>query len=281
MHVLKAEADDIFCGTPPLAFTSASAACCSFRCAIGAATLLLEQATPPHLLRRDRALPAPRSSFTAPTAYRAMHGMLAQARRVEPAQVRAPPARPCPRATFEACGSEATGIQHHRRHRRDRDAAHLHQRRGRRDPARAPPGKVGARLRGQGRRRRGARSVPPARWAAGGAGPDRLPLPRQRSRRQRTYVQNGWNLTGDSYVQDEDGYYWYQARTDDMIISAGYNIAGPEVEDGAAAAHRQWPNARWSACRTRSAGRSSRPSWCCGDGASRGAGAGRRSCRTS
>jgi len=49
--------------------------------------------------------------------------------------------------------------------------------------------------------------------------------------RQATYVQNGWNLTGDAYLMDEDGYYWYQSRTDDMIISAGYNIAGPEVED--------------------------------------------------
>jgi len=48
--------------------------------------------------------------------------------------------------------------------------------------------------------------------------------------RQRNYVQNGWNLTGDAYVMDQDGYFWYQARTDDMIISAGYNIAGPEVE---------------------------------------------------
>jgi len=48
--------------------------------------------------------------------------------------------------------------------------------------------------------------------------------------RQRAYVQDGWNLTGDSYVMDADGYFWYQARTDDMIISAGNNIAGPEVE---------------------------------------------------
>jgi 2-aminobenzoate-CoA ligase len=48
--------------------------------------------------------------------------------------------------------------------------------------------------------------------------------------RQRKYVENGWNITGDTYVQDADGYFWYQARSDDMIISAGYNIAGPEVE---------------------------------------------------
>jgi 2-aminobenzoate-CoA ligase len=49
--------------------------------------------------------------------------------------------------------------------------------------------------------------------------------------RQSDYVHEGWNLTGDAYLRDDDGYYWFQARTDDMIISAGYNIAGPEVED--------------------------------------------------
>jgi 2-aminobenzoate-CoA ligase len=49
--------------------------------------------------------------------------------------------------------------------------------------------------------------------------------------RQLDYVQRGWNLTGDAYLVDEDGFFWYQSRTDDMIVSAGYNIAGPEVED--------------------------------------------------
>jgi 2-aminobenzoate-CoA ligase len=48
--------------------------------------------------------------------------------------------------------------------------------------------------------------------------------------RQKQYVRNGWNLTGDTYLVDEDGYFWFQARADDMIISGGYNIAGPEVE---------------------------------------------------
>jgi 2-aminobenzoate-CoA ligase len=49
--------------------------------------------------------------------------------------------------------------------------------------------------------------------------------------RQATYVQDGWNITGDTYTRDADGYFWFQARSDDMIISAGYNIAGPEVEE--------------------------------------------------
>jgi 2-aminobenzoate-CoA ligase len=48
--------------------------------------------------------------------------------------------------------------------------------------------------------------------------------------RQAGYVQNGWNVTGDTYRLDEDGYFWFVARSDDMIISAGYNISGPEVE---------------------------------------------------
>jgi 2-aminobenzoate-CoA ligase len=49
--------------------------------------------------------------------------------------------------------------------------------------------------------------------------------------RQRAYVSGGWNFTGDTYIRDADGYFWYQARSDDMIVSAGYNIAGPEVEE--------------------------------------------------
>ncbi|MGZ4613663.1 MAG: AMP-binding enzyme, partial [Kineosporiaceae bacterium] len=48
--------------------------------------------------------------------------------------------------------------------------------------------------------------------------------------RQLTYVRDGWNYTGDAFLRDADGYYWFQARADDMIISSGYNIAGPEVE---------------------------------------------------
>jgi 2-aminobenzoate-CoA ligase len=49
--------------------------------------------------------------------------------------------------------------------------------------------------------------------------------------RQSDYVQGDWNVTGDTYRADEDGYFWYVARSDDMIISAGYNIAAPEVEN--------------------------------------------------
>ena len=70
--------------------------------------------------------------------------------------------------------------------------------------------------------------------------------------RQLQYVQNGWNITGDTYHQDTDGYFWFQARSDDMILSSGYNIAGPEVE--AALLHTQRSrNAPWWAHQTRHA----------------------------
>ena len=49
--------------------------------------------------------------------------------------------------------------------------------------------------------------------------------------RQSGYVRDGWNYPGDAFLQDEDGYYFYQARADDMIITSGYNVGGPEVED--------------------------------------------------
>jgi 2-aminobenzoate-CoA ligase len=52
-----------------------------------------------------------------------------------------------------------------------------------------------------------------------------------RDDRQLSYVAGGWNFTGDTYVRDAEGYFWYQARSDDIIVSSGYNIAGPEVEE--------------------------------------------------
>ena len=79
--------------------------------------------------------------------------------------------------------------------------------------------------------------------------------------RQGDYVQNGWNVTGDAYLMDGDGYFFYQARTDDMIISAGYNIAGPEVE-GALLAHPAVAECGVVGCAGRRARhRSSRPTW--------------------
>ena len=133
-----------------------------------------------------------------------------------------------PAATWQAW-RDATGIAHRRRHRRDRDDAHLHLRRAATTsaparPARRCPAIVATVLdddgTADGRRHRPAR----------GQGPDRLPLSRRRAPGAIT-SQDGWNVTGDTYRQDEDGYFWYVARSDDMIVSSGYNIAAPEVEN--------------------------------------------------
>ena len=81
-------------------------------------------------------------------------------------------------------------------------------------------------------------------------------------RRQTNYVRNGWNVTGDAYVMDADGYFWFQARSDDMIISSGYNIAGPEVES-VMLTHPAVAECGVVGASTPSAARSSRPTWCC------------------
>jgi 2-aminobenzoate-CoA ligase len=75
----------------------------------------------------------------------------------------------------------------------------------------------------------GGQPLPSRHRPARGQGPDRLPLFRRS--RQADYVQGGWNVTGDTYRQDEEGYFWFVARSDDMIVSSGYNIAAPEVEN--------------------------------------------------
>ena len=81
--------------------------------------------------------------------------------------------------------------------------------------------------------------------------------------RQRKYVIGGWNVTGDTYRQDEDGYFWFQARSDDMIVSSGYNIAGPEVEAAVLTHPARSRNAPWWVCRTkRGAWWSRRSSYC-------------------
>ena len=113
------------------------------------------------------------------------------------------------------------------RDRRDRDAPHLH--RGAEDEIR--PGATGKPVPGYEAKvlDEEGRELPPGRLGRlavrGPTGCRYL-----EDERQRKYVQNGWNITGDTYLMDEDGYFWYQARSDDMIVSAGYNIAGPEVE---------------------------------------------------
>jgi len=224
-YVLRPSPDDVFCGSPPLAFTFGLGGLLLFPLRAGAATLLLEQPTPPNLLH---AIQEHRATvcFTAPTAYRAMAD---QAKNFDLSSLRkcVSAGETLPLPTFEAW-REATGI-------RIIDGIgstemlHIF--------ISSPeeeirPGSTGRVVPGYSARIIDVEGnpVPPGtlgRLAVKGpTGCRYLDDPE----RQRGYVQDGWNLTGDTYVMDEDGYFWYQARNDDMIISSGYNIAGPEVE---------------------------------------------------
>ncbi|MEY9968767.1 2-aminobenzoate-CoA ligase [Streptacidiphilus sp. MAP12-16] len=223
-HVLKPRSDDVFAGTPPLAFTFGLGGLVVFPLHVGAATLLVEQATPEQLadLVADHGVTV---LFTAPTAYRAI---LAAG-----AADRLSGLRRCVSAgeslsagvseAFHAAtglriidGIGATEMLHVFISAADDDVR---------------PGATG-------------RPVPGYRAAvldeAGAPVPDGQPglLAVQgptgcrylSDQRQETYVRNGWNFTGDTYLRDADGYFWFVARSDDMIVSSGYNIAGPEVE---------------------------------------------------
>jgi 2-aminobenzoate-CoA ligase len=225
-YVLRADADDVFCGSPPFAFTYGLGGLVLFPMRIGASALLLEQGAPPQLLQGIEEFRAT-VSFTAPTAYRAMCGMLA-GRDISSLRKCVSAGETLPRATFDAW-HEATGI-------RIIDGIgatemlHIFISASGDDirpgaTGRAVPGYEATVVDEAGK------TVAPGtigRLAVRGPTGCRY---LGNIERQRAYVENGWNLTGDSYVLDADGYFWYQARTDDMIVSAGYNISGPEVEN--------------------------------------------------
>jgi 2-aminobenzoate-CoA ligase len=188
--------------------------------------LLLEQGAPPQLLQGIEEFRAT-ISFTAPTAYRAMCGMLA-GRDVSSLRKCVSAGETLPRATFDAW-HQATGIKII-----DGIGAtemlHIFISAAGDD---IRPGSTGRPVPGYEARvvDDAGNVVPPrtiGRLAVRGPTGCRY---LDNIERQRAYVENGWNLTGDSYVMDADGYFWYQARTDDMIVSAGYNISGPEVEN--------------------------------------------------
>ncbi len=227
-HLVKPTPDDVFIGTPPLAFTFGLGGLLVFPLRAGAATLLLEKATPDELadaIERHRATVC----FTAPTAYRAML-RAGRAESLRGLRRAVSAGEHLPESTWRDFYA-ADRRPPDRRHRLDRDAARLRLGRRRRHPARRDR-QGRPRLRGGDPRRR--RQAGAARHArpAGREGPDRLPLPRRLP--PGGVRANGWNFTGDTFLVDEDGYFYYLARKDDMIISSGYNIAGPEVEEAMA-----------------------------------------------
>lgn len=227
-HVLRATAADIFCGSPPFAFTYGLGGIVLFPMRIGASAILLEQATPPLLLDAIEKY-RPTVVFTAPTAYRAMCALLEQSKRdVTSLKKCVSAGETLPLATFEAW-KRATGISII-----DGIGAtemlHIFISAS---ESEIRPGSTGKVVPGYEARvvDDDGRPVPDGtvgklavRGPTGCRYLDNI-------ERQNAYVQKGWNLTGDSYVRDAEGYFWYQARTDDMIISAGYNISGPEVEN--------------------------------------------------
>ena len=199
---------------------------------------------------------------TAPTAYKADPARPARSRPARRAAHGGQRGRAHPAGAPGSGCATSIGLRGHRRHRRDRAAAHLHLRRGRRHQARRDR-QAGARL-----------SAPPilgpdgselgpaSRGTARRDRPGRLPLPRRRAAGGTT-SSNGWNVTGDTFTRDEDGYFYYQARTDNMIVSSGYNIGGPEVE-AAIDTHPDVARVRGRRpARTPSAARSSARSSCC------------------
>jgi 2-aminobenzoate-CoA ligase len=224
-YVVKPRADDVFTGTPPIAFTFGLGGLVLFPLRVGASTLLIEKASPEELAD---AIDKHQVSicFTAPTAYRAMlrSGRAASLRGLRRA---ISAGEHLPEATWRDCheqtglrlidGIGSTEMLHVFVSAADEDIV---------------PGATGQAVPGYQARivDEDGEPVPPGtpgRLAVKGpTGCRYLADPRQ-----SVYVQNGWNLTGDTFVEDERGYFRYQARSDDMIVSSGYNIAGPEVEE--------------------------------------------------
>ncbi|HYD82148.1 MAG TPA: AMP-binding protein [Paucimonas sp.] len=222
---LASRPDDVFIGTPPLAFTFGLGGLLLFPLRVGACAVLLEKLTPDALLQAIQDFRAT-VCFTAPTFYRQM-APLASKYDLASLKKTVSAGEALPTATRESW-QKATGIA-------------MIDGIGATEMLHIFISAAGDAI------RPGATGKPIPGYRACVLGPDGKPVgPGIVGRlavkgptgcryladpRQANYVHDGWNVTGDAYEMDADGYFWYRARTDDMIISAGYNIAGPEVED--------------------------------------------------
>ncbi|HYN19956.1 MAG TPA: benzoate-CoA ligase family protein [Thermoanaerobaculia bacterium] len=225
-YVLKPHPEDVFAGSPPFAFTYGLGGLVLFPMRIGASAVLLEQTSPPNLIQGIQDFKAT-IVFTAPTAYRAMLGMLDK-HDVSSLRACVSAGEHLPLPTWDAW-RQATGLRiidgigsTEMLHIFISESGD-----GIRPGAtgRAVPGYQARIVDDEGREQPSGTVGKLA--VKGPTGCRYLDDPE----RQAGYVQNGWNLTGDSFFMDEDGYYWYQSRTDDMIISSGINISGIEVEN--------------------------------------------------
>ncbi len=223
-HLLETSPDDVFAGSPPLGFTFGLGALLAFPLRFRASTVLVEQPSPENLLAavaryRVTAL------FTAPTMFRAL-AALAKNFDVSSLRCAVSAGEPLPKATSDLWhaatglrlidGIGATEMMHIFISAKGADIR---------------PGSSGRPLPGYEARvlDDSGQPLPPGKVGRlavrGPTGCRYLDDPRQAE-----YVVGGWNITGDRYLVDADGYFWFQSRADDMIVSSGYNIAGPEVE---------------------------------------------------
>ena len=227
-HVLQMGADDVVCGTPPIAFTFGLGGLLAFPLRYGACAVLLEKYTPESLLLAIGQYGATQC-YTAPTMYRQMAMLVLEkpyAFDLKSLKHTVSAGEALPDATRQLW-KKATGIE-----MTDgiggTEVIHIYISSAGKDVRAGSIGKVVPGYQAQ-IVDEDMKQVPPGvvgRLAMRGpTGCRYLDDPRQKD-----YVKDGWNLPGDTFMMDADGYFSYQARNDDMIISAGYNIAGPEVE---------------------------------------------------
>ncbi|UYV38219.1 AMP-binding protein [Rhodobacteraceae bacterium D3-12] len=224
-EVLNVVPEDVFIGSPPLAFTFGLGGLAVFPLRFGATATLLEQATPPNLIEIIEKYKAT-VCFTAPTAYRAMMRAMDEGADLSSLRAAVSAGETLPAPVYDEWmektgkpmldGIGATEMLHifitnrfddHRPACTGKPVAGYEVKVLGPDGEEVARGEVG---------KLAVRGPTGCRYLA--------------DERQGVYVQGGWNITGDSFMQDADGYLHFAARNDDMIVSSGYNIAGPEVE---------------------------------------------------
>jgi len=224
-EVLRVTPDDVFVGSPPLAFTFGLGGLAIFPLRFGATATLLENAAPSEMIKIIETYKAT-ICFTSPTAYRAMMTAMDQGADLSSLRLAVSAGETLPAPVFESWtrktgktildGIGSTELLHIFITNRAEDAAAgttgrpvtgYEARIVDEEMKEVAPGTVG---------KLAVRGPTGCRYLA--------------DPRQSNYVRDGWNLTGDSFVRDASGRFSFVARSDDMIISSGYNIAGPEVE---------------------------------------------------
>ena len=224
-EVLGVTPEDVFVGSPPLAFTFGLGGLAIFPLRFGAAATLLESATPPNMIEIIQTYKAT-ICFTAPTAYRAMLAAMEEGADLSSLRMAVSAGETLPPPVYDAWmqktgkplldGIGATELLH----------IFISNRLGH-----SAAGATGTPVTGYEAQivdddmRETPRGEPGHLAVRGPTGCRYL-----NDERQKKYVRDGWNLTGDTFIEDEEGVFHFVARSDDMIISSGYNIAGPEVE---------------------------------------------------